>query len=283
MKFKLIKYLKHSISLLLLSLILGCQSEKDKSGNVIAQVNDAYITLEELESKIPDGSNEEIKLALMRQFMEQWVEEEIFYQTALNENLEYTEKELLIIKDYKRRLLIQSYIESKINKNYRVLDKEIEDYYRQHKDEYVWNEDNVHIIHLVIENRENKIFSEIRKSKDLLEIIKSYYFDMQSTSSRPVGDLGYIEISDLPDPLAKKVKELSTGTISRPIKLTDGYHFIQLLDFQKKGNYKNLDIAKDEIRLRLNIVKRKQELSKLKRELQTNFNIQTDISKLLHY
>lgn len=262
---------------------INCQPEKNESANVIAQVNDASITLEELESKIPTGTNEEIKLALMRQFMEQWVEEEIFYQTAQNENLKYTTNELVLIKDFRRRLLIQSFIEAKINKNYRVLDKEIEDYYRQHKEEFVWNEDNVHIIHLVIENRESKIFEEIRKSKDLLEIIKSYYFEMQSTAARPIGDLGYNKLSDLPEQLSKKVKELSTGTISKPIKLTDGYHFIQLLDYQKKGNRKNLDVVKDEIRLRLNIIKRKQELSKLKRELQANFDIQTDISKLLHY
>jgi parvulin-like peptidyl-prolyl isomerase len=277
------KTLSYLNQILIVFLFLGCQPEKNEGANVIAQVNDAFITLEELESKIPTGSDEEIKLALMRQFMEQWVEEEIFYQSAQNENLEYTTLELILIKDFKRRLLIQSFIEAKINKNYRVLEKEIEDYYRQHKEEFVWNEDNVHIIHLVIENRENKIFAEIRKSKDLLEIIKSYYFDMQSTSSRPIGDLGYVELSDLPEQLAKKVKDLSTGTISKPIKLTDGYHFIQLLDYQKKGNRKSIDVVKKEIELRLNIVKRKQELSKLKRELQANFDIQTDISKLLHY
>jgi len=277
------KKLKLLIILPLILLSFYCQPEKDKDTNVIAQVNDAFVTLEELESKIPEGTSEEIKLALMRQFMEQWVEEEIFYQSAQNENLEYTSTEQILIKDFKRRLLIQSFIETKINKNYRILDKEIEDYYKQNKEEFIWNEDNVHIIHLVIENRENKIFAEIRKSTDLLEIIKSYYFDMQSTSARPIGDLGYVKLSDLPEQLIKKVKELSTGTISRPVKLTDGYHFIQLLDYQKKGSAKNLHVVEDEIRLRLNIVKRKQELSKLKRELQANFEIQTDISKLLHY
>ncbi len=275
--------IKYVILIPIVVFLISCQPEKNDGANIIAQVNDAYITLEELESKIPEGTTEEIKLALMRQFMEQWVEEEIFYQTAQNENLDYTTNELILIKDFKRRLLIQSFIEAKINKNYRILDNEIEEYYRQHKEEFVWNEDNVHIIHLVIDNREKKIFAEISKSKDLLEIIKSYYFEMQSTSTRPIGDLGYIELYDLPEQLAKKVKELSTGTISRPIKLTDGYHFIQLLDYQKKGNTKNLDIVKDEIVVRLNIIKRKQELSKLKRELQANFEIQTDISKLLHY
>jgi len=184
MYLKVSKMKNLNIYLIIIPLVffsVNCQPEKDNSTNVIAQVNDAFITLEELESKIPEGTNEEVKLALMRQFMEQWVEEEIFYQTAQNENIEYTYTELILIKDFKRRLLIQSFVEAKINKNYRVLDKEIEDYYKQHKEEFIWNEDNVHIIHLVIENRERKIFEEIRKSEDLLEIIKSYYFDMQST------------------------------------------------------------------------------------------------------
>ena len=117
------KLLTYSIQFSLILLFLSCQPKNDNSENVIAQVNDAYITLEELEAKIADGTNEEIKLALMRQFMEQWVEEEIFYQTAQNENLDYTVNELRLIKDYKRRLLIQSFIESKINKNYRILEK----------------------------------------------------------------------------------------------------------------------------------------------------------------
>ena len=277
------KYLLIFIMVVLLALFSACQPDKNNNANVVAQVNDAFITLEELESKIPEGTNEEIKLALMRQFMEQWVEEEIFFQTAQRENMNYSESDLMLIKDFKRRLLIQSFIDAKINKNYRILDKEIEDYYRQHKEEFVWDEDHVHIIHLVIENRENKIFSEIEKSKDLLEIIKSYYFDMQSTAARPIGDLGYVKVSELPDQLAKSVKSMKTGTISKPLKLKDGYHFIQLLDFQRSGNYKSLDVVKEEITLRLNIIKRKQELSKLKRELQANFDIQTDISKLLHY
>ena len=127
------------------AIIFSCQPDKNNNANVVAQVNESYITLEELESKIPEGTNEEIKLALMRQFMEQWVEEEIFFQTAQRENITYSESELMLIKDFKRRLLIQSFIDTKINKSYRILDKEIEDYYRQYKDEFVWDDDHVHI------------------------------------------------------------------------------------------------------------------------------------------
>lgn len=268
---------------LLLLIFAGCQPEKNITENVVARVDQAYITFEELHAKTPPGTDEHLQKVLMRQMMEQWVEDEIFYQTALNENLQLSPSQLGLIKEYERRLLIQLYIENKIGKPYRIMDKEIEDYYNQHKDEFKWTEDYAHIIHLIIENRDNKIFSEIRKSKDLMEIIESYFFEMQSTPARPIGNLGYVKVSDLPELIAKKIKGMRTGAISNPLKLSDGYHFIQLLDFQKKGNQQNLEIVKDEIVLRLKMSHRKQELANVKRELRTNFDIETNTSKLTNY
>lgn len=262
---------------------ISCQPDKDDNENVIAQVNDAYVTLEELQSRIPEGTGDELRSALMRQFMEQWVEEEIFYQTAINEQIELSKNQTIMVENYRRNLLIQSYIEDKISKPYRILDKEIEDYYNLHKEEFIWSDDHAHIIHLVMENRDSKIFSEIRKSKDLLDIIKSYFFEIQSTPSRPIGDLGYVKVSDLDENIAKKIKQIKTGAISSPIKLPDGYHFIQLLDFQKAKSQQDFEIVKDEIILRLKIAYRRQELVKIKRDLRTNFKIETNTSKLINY
>jgi parvulin-like peptidyl-prolyl isomerase len=267
----------------LLSVTFTCQPQDKEDENIIAQVNDAYITKDDLERRVPEDTEEELKIALMRQFMEQWVEEEILYQTALSEDVKFSEKQRKLIQDYERRLLIQLFIEEKINKPYRILDKEIEDFYNQNKDEFVWDEDHAHLIYLIIDNRDNKIFAEIRKSNNLMDIIKSYFFEMQSTPTRPNGDLGYVKVKDLPEKIIQKIKYMRTGSISQPVKMEDGYHFVQLLDFQKAGNQQNIEIVRDEIILRLKIIHRKQELANLKNNLRTNFKIQTDISKLAKY
>lgn len=267
----------------LLSISFNCQPQDKADENIIAQVNDAYITKDDLERRVPEDTEEELKIALMRQFMEQWVEEEILYQTALSEDIKLSEKQRKLIQDYERRLLIQLFIEEKINKPYRILDKEIEDFYNQNKDEFVWDEDHAHLIYLIIDNRDSKIFAEIRKSNNLMDIIKSYFFEMQSTPTRPNGDLGYVKVKDLPEKIVQKIKSMRTGSISKPVKLEDGYHFVQLLDFQKAGNQQNIEIVRDEIILRLKIIHRKQELANLKNNLRTNFKIQTDISKLAKY
>jgi len=191
---------RKSLSFLILltvgMVIKGCESKSDSKGNVVAQVNTAQITNSELESAIPEGSPAEVKLALKRNLMEKWIEEEIFYQVALEEGFSLSDQEIKLVKDYEKRLLIQKYIDSQLSHNYRILDQEIEDYYNKHQPEFIWDEETVHIVHLVIENDDSAIQSEIRKSKDLMEVIKKNYFDQQSTPERPIGDLGYQKLSE---------------------------------------------------------------------------------------
>jgi peptidyl-prolyl cis-trans isomerase C len=276
-------YIKCTFSVLLLCIsfvITGCTTQSDTEGNVVAQVNTAQITNNELESAIPEGSSAEVKLALKRNLMEKWIEEEIFYQVALEEGLSLSEQELALVKKYEKRLLIQKYIDTRLSHNYRILDQEVEDYYNKHKREFVWDDETVHIIHLVLENDDIAIKSEIRKSKDLLEVIKKNYFDQQSTPERPIGDLGYQKLSEFPNTIVRRIRNLKTGNISGPIKTNYGYHYIQLLDYQKKGAVKELDLARDEIYMRLQVLKRNEEIDNIKQSLRSKFTIQTDLSKL---
>jgi parvulin-like peptidyl-prolyl isomerase len=275
--------IKFISSLLLIStgiLITGCTNKSNSKGNVVAQVNEAQITNTELEAAIPEGSSPEVKLALKRNLMEKWIEEEIFYQVALEEGLSLSEQEMLLVKNYEKRLLVQKYIDTRLSPNYRILDQEVEDYYNKHQREFVWDDETVHIIHLVLDNDDSAIKSEIRQSKDLMEVIKKNFFDQQSTPERPIGDLGYQKLSEFPNTIQRRIRNLKTGNISGPLKTKYGYHYIQLLDFQKKGAIKDLDLARHEIYMRLQFFNRNEEIKNIKQSLRSGFTIQTDLSKL---
>ena len=276
-------YLKQAVFAFLVStsvMITGCSSKSDSKGNVVAQVNTAQITNRELESAIPEGSSAEVKVALKRNLMEKWIEEEIFYQVALEEGLSLSEAEQKLVHDYEKRLLIQKYINTHLSDGYRILDQEIEDYYNKHKREFVWDDETVHIIHLVLETDDPDIRTEIRQSKDLLAVIKKNFLDQQSTPERPIGDLGYQKLNEFPSTIQRRIKNLKTGNISGPIKTNYGYHYIQLLDYQKKGAVKELYQARDEINMRLQVLKRNEEIENIKQSLRSKFTIQTDLSKL---
>jgi peptidyl-prolyl cis-trans isomerase C len=260
--------------------VIGCSSKDDTKGNVVAQVNTAQITNSELEAAIPEGSSDEVKIALKRNLMEKWIEEEIFYQVALEEGLSLSEEEMALVRNYEKRLLIQKYIDTRLSQNYRILDQEVEDYYNQHKKEFVWDDDIVHVIHLVLENDDREIRNEIRQSNDLLSVIKKNFLDQQSTPERPIGDLGYQKLSEFPTAIQRRIKNLKTGNVSGPIRTEYGYHYVQLLDYQKKGAVKDLDLARGEIQMRLQVLKRNEEIGSIKQSLRSKFTIQTDLSKL---
>jgi len=277
---KQLKYLQIFLLVTGLLLAAGCSSEDSNKRDVVAQVNTAMITSSELEDAIPQDITNEVKLALKRNLMEKWIEDEIFFQTAVEEGLALNEKEKIQIRNYERSLLIKKFLESHLSNNFKILDQEIEDYYNIHRNEFSWDDEYVHIIHLVMDNDDAGIKTEIRASKDLLEVIRKNFLDQQTTPERPIGDIGYQKLNEFPDEIVKKIKTMRTGNISGPLKTKYGYHYIQLLDRQNKGDTKELDLVRGEIIMRLQLSKRNEEIENLKRELRPRFTIQTDLSKV---
>jgi hypothetical protein len=264
----------------LFPLLYMCGGEEKQEEDIIAEVGKAYITGSEIEQRIPDNLADDMKVALKRKYMDEWIEREIFCQTAVKEDVELSPDEEKMIDNYRKELLVQKYLSKYVNKTYHVLDREVEEYYKNNKEEFKWYADHVHIIHLVVKSYDASLFREISQSKDLLAIITKNYFDQQSSLENPIGDVGYVQVDELPAELQKAIKGMRTGDISKQIKTEHGYHFIQLLDFQRADTWKEMELVKEEIIRRIKLQKRKQEIEDLKNKLRVNFSIQTHLSKL---
>ncbi len=260
--------------------LTACQKKNQLPEDMVAQVNDNYLTEVQLDYRVPEGLSKDVRLALKKQVITRWVESEALYQAAQSEGLILSEREKFFVDEYRKGLLVQKYLEQKVNKDFKVSQKEIDDYYKQHKDEFIRDEDEVHVIHLFMEQKDKAIFSEIRKSDDLQKIVKEYYFDEKSTAERPNGDLGYIPVSSLLTEFQRVIKRMKTGAISRPIKTADGYHFFQLIDRQKKGSLRELELVRDEIILKLKKEKWEQEKERVLNEAKSKAQIQTYLSKI---
>ena len=260
--------------------MLSCKRQLEVSDELVAQVNDSYLLINQLNYLVPENIDPELNLALKKNLISKWVDDEILYQAALDDGMKLDDKEKFLADKYYKSLLIQRYLSLKIDRNYRISQKEIEDYYKEHIKEFIFKDDVVRIVHLLMEQKDNAIFSEIRESKDLMEIIKKYYFDNKSTTERPNGDLGYLSTSTLPSNFVNVIKRMKTGAISSPISSDQGYHFIQLLDKQSKGDIKDQELVQDEIILRLKKEKRQLELERLLKDLKDKSQIQTYLSKV---
>ncbi len=170
--------------------------------------------------------------------------------------LEYQNKKLdkLTLKKIefcKNKILLKKYFEDKL-KNITVDEKEIKNYYEDHKQEY--SEQISYKFKLISFNsleEANKILEKIKKGK------KFENFSPNSSSNK------YIPEKFLPQQFIKIFKNLKKGEISTPIKYNNKY-FLVKLDDRKIIPEKTFEQVKESIKRKLLLNKK----NKLKRELE---------------
>ncbi|MCM3572305.1 peptidylprolyl isomerase [Mesobacillus subterraneus] len=112
-----------------------------------------------------------------------------------------------------------------------VSDKQIKDYYEQHKDQYA----EVRTSHILVDNESTakEIEKELEKGTDFAELAKKQSTDQLSAAQG--GDLGYLSgRSQEMDPtfLAATLK-LKKGEVSEPVKTVYGYHIIKVTEIKE--------------------------------------------------
>jgi parvulin-like peptidyl-prolyl isomerase len=267
-------------SLSLIILVWGCKETKIPPNDIVAQINDRYLSKKELNYHVPSGFSDDIVLSIKKNQINKWIEDEIFLISAEEVGISLDDKEEFLVEEYRKSMLIQKYLNHKLTRNILVSEKEIDNYYNTHQKEFVRNNNEVHLIHFLLPQKDNAIFAEIKKCDDLMPLIKKYFLDQKSTIEMPNGDLGYIAEKDLPNKFLTVLKSMKTGDVSKPIRMDGEYHFIQLVDRKKAGTYRDLQLIRNDIVLRLRKEHRTEELVRLKRELKVKFQVQTFLSKI---
>ena len=265
--------------MLLLILVLAlfrCQNEKVPHIEIVAKVGDQMLTRSELSNWMPPNLPEDQKEVVARKYINRWIKNTVLSLSARKEGIMLTPYEEWTVENLRREMLADKYLENKLPREIIVTEEAITNYYDENKDEFIRDEDEVHLVQLFLENLDKAIASEIRQSKSLLEVIQKNYLDAQiSRLMEKNGDLGYVPISNLRKQIARRVKIGRTGKIYGPISLESGYYYFQMMDKQPKGSYRSLDLVREDIRLRLLVVKRQELAGKISKELIPNYSVET--------
>ncbi|WP_226641514.1 peptidylprolyl isomerase [Mesobacillus subterraneus] len=154
----------------------------------------------------------------------------------------------------------------------KVTDKQIKDYYEQHKDQYT----EVRTSHILVddESTAKEIEQELEKGADFAELAKNQSTDQVSAAEG--GDLGYLSgASQEMDPtfLAAAMK-LKKGEVSEPIKTVFGYHLIKVTDIKETP----LSQVKDQIKQTL-MSKEAKPVQEILNSLNKEIEIEEDVFK----
>lgn len=277
-----INFLKNAVMFLAAVILFAGCSGNPKPGEIVARVGDAYLTREMLLSLTPESLKGEDRDLFIHRIVEQWVDNQTLARKAAQEGMELSYRELWQIRNLETDMLASKFLDSRMRTSFPVTDRDIDAYYTANPQQFKRKTDEVHLIHLFLEQLDNTIVNEIRQSKSLPEVIKQNYLDRQvNRIVEPNGNLGYVPVEQLRDKFRQAIRGAQSGGIFGPIRTEDGYHFLQMLDRQPAGSLKALELVRDEIATRLQVARRHNAIKVLKEEIRREFDAETHYENIL--
>ena len=249
---------------LFLALFFSCTKNTKEVVDVYARVGETTLTKKEVLEMKKEGLVEQHSI---RHLVDSWVEKTLFYNEAININLD-NDKSLLEKRDlFYRNLLINSFLDIKTKKEIEISRKEVSDYYKKNKDSFIRKQNEVLVKHFVLPTKKEanrlKILLRSNKKGDQLE----GYIKKHNPETKTIKD-GFINES-----LIGFVFDGSVGDILGPKKIKSSYHVFDILKKNNKGSIKGLEVVYDEIHQRLFKIKEMQFLNNFLDSLYANADI----------
>ncbi|OQY28895.1 MAG: hypothetical protein B6244_05675 [Candidatus Cloacimonetes bacterium 4572_55] len=259
----------------ILSLASCFEREEKDDSPVIARVNGETLTLNELKRKIPREYLDSFRNDEKLEFVEQWVRQQLLYQSALEANLQKDSEVRFRLKEFEEQLLADEALRRKLEEESRVSDEEAKAYYDAHEDEFMREETEARLSHIVISNqkRATDIRKRIKDGEDFSALAKEFSEDQMGAENG--GDLGYFSESEALDDLTQAALKLKVNRVSKPIKTGFGYHLVLVTDRKEVGSIREFEQVKQDIFNNLALKKQKKWTHELIKQLEQNATIET--------
>lgn len=251
----------------------------DKREPVIAKVDGAKLTLQDLYAEIPEYYQNSVTFEQKLQFVDRWINSEVLYQEAVRRGLQ---RDVLLrekIRVAEKTILITELIQRELQDRVQVTEEEADEYYQAHLDDFIRKTDEVRASQILVPTLEEarRIRGEIEAGGDFAQLALKYSVD---PSAEQGGDLGYFTQQDVLQEIAKSAFSLSPGVLSQPIKTEFGYHLITVTDIKKKGTVRSFELVRDEISSQFYEAKELEHLELFLEELRENSSIKKHLELL---
>jgi peptidyl-prolyl cis-trans isomerase C len=257
-------------------LLFACTKKVEKQGSYLAKVGNTTITEADLEreiSNLPDFVQKMFEGPNGRQrFLDELIKREILYQEALKKGLDKDPVYQRKLEDFKKMNMVGLLLEREIESKTKISDKEVRDYYEQHKEEFA-PITQVRLSHIVMNKEEEaqKILERLKKGEDFAQIAKNNSLD--TASAKKGGDLGFFTRGDIPQEFGSIVVRLKTGEVSEPIKTKSGYEIVKVTD-KKVGQVIEFEKIKNLISQNLLAERQKKSFDSYIEGLRKKYNVE---------
>jgi hypothetical protein len=243
------------ISMVLASLLLGCQSETDEI-QTAAMVGNRSISVNDLIVHYgldvdPYGEGGQIDPELMREAARKWAIEQILIQEAEQRNLDqdqFLKERLANLRD---EILIDM-LYDQLTESISVDSADIRQNYDEYRNEYVAPHDQIDLVYVLAPGRTlaDQVRREFQAKNGLEEVL--------ALDDQLVGEeIGWVMEKEPNPKISKAAFALVPGGISYPLKYDTGSDYIIMLCRQRRQAGTVLPLAEVENRIKERLLSRK--------------------------
>ena len=268
--------------------VAGCGKESGapkatakSEGSVVLKVNDWSYTTGDMEKDMRQELKRvprEVQAYFsskegQKQFLDRVARRELLMQEAEKRKLGDQSEVVEQVNNLRRELMIRALVQSEIGTKVKVEDKEVQDYFNAHPEEF--SGDQVHLKHILVPNEDQakEIQARLVKNESFDEIAKK---NSQDAASAPKGgDLGILSREQMLPDFARAAFALKVNEVSAPVKTPFGFHLIKLVE-RKKGQPLAFEQVKGQLQRRLTEEKQSQRFQAWIKELEGGAKITRD-------
>jgi hypothetical protein len=252
-------------------IVAACTSKSDKK-NIVARVGEKELTWNEVMNIVPDNSSSVDSTTLANRYINDWLHQQVVLQQAEKnlgeEKMNFDE----LIENYRRTLLIYTYeqelVKQQLDTN--ISEKEIEDYYNNHLENFQLRDYIVKVKYCAIdaESRQIKALKKLMFSSDPSDLVKWEKFCVDNGASHYFDEDHWMLwdefVQQIPitvvdkDAFLRKNRQLE-------FEKDNNLYLVSIVDFQVSGSQSPLSFEKEKIREMI-LNKRKQDLLSRMRE-----------------
>jgi peptidyl-prolyl cis-trans isomerase C len=156
-----------------------------------------------------------------------WIDRKVVDHEALRRHYENNADLKKMIHRYENQLLLRTFIKDIIIPRITISDKTLEEYYDKHKESFVYP------ARFRIQQITVKSMDEAKKAMDNLKNGADFSWEAKRKSTDSAaskgGDIGWLTVAELPEPLREIIFNLKPGDTSSVIKIDSRYMIVRLI------------------------------------------------------
>ena len=255
--------------------VASCTKGGGVQGNYVVKIDGTTLTKEDVQTEMnslpemakqffqgPEGTS---------RFVDGLVKKEMLYLEAKKMGLDKSKEFESKVEEYKKITLINELLQKEIESKTKVSEKDAEDYYNSHKDDFMMHS-QIMLSQIVVQNEDDakKAFQRLKNGEDFAKVAAGVSTDKKTAKSG--GNMGWVKKGELAPEIDEAVFKLRKGELGTPVKLKDGIHIFKVTDV--KGTVVDFDKVKGMIMQRLTAEKEKGSFDQYLDSLKKNYKIE---------